>query len=257
MKITKALIPAAGRGTRFAPYTQVIAKEMLPLITKPAIHQSIQEAVNSGITDFGVITNSSKESLAQYCDILEKNNYARFSYIRQQEARGLGHALWTARSLIADEYFGVLLPDDIVTGDVPCLAQLIAIAQKENASVIALQEIPREHISAYGVIKPKKIIDRRLYELETVVEKPLAHEAPSNLAIVGRYVFSPKILTILETTQPSANGEIQLTDAITELINSGEKVFGYVFSGTRYDTGTPKGWVTAVIDFAKKARYIE
>lgn len=255
MKITKALIPAAGRGTRFAPYTQVIAKEMLPLITKPAIHHSIEEGVLSGITDFGIITNSTKESLSQYCDILEKQNYARFAYIRQQEARGLGHAIWTARNLIHNEYFGVMLPDDIVAANIPCLQQLIAIAQKENSSVIALQKIPHEKISAYGVVKAKNI-DNKLYSIETVIEKPLVHEAPSNLAIVGRYVFSPTILSILENTPPSNNGEIQLTDAITELITRGEKVLGYVFEGTRYDTGTPHGWVQAVTDYAKKEHYL-
>lgn len=255
MNITKALIPAAGKGTRFAPYTQVIAKEMLPLITKPAIHHSLEEGVLSGITDFGIITNAVKESLAQYCDILEKQQYARFAYIRQQEARGLGHAIWTARNFIHDEYFGVLLPDDIIAGPNPCLQQLITIAQEEQASVIALQEIPREKISAYGVIKPKKIINEKLYEIETVIEKPQAHEAPSNLAIVGRYIFSPKILAILELIKPSKNGEIQLTDAITELVTHNEKVYGYVFSGTRYDTGTPHGWVQAVVDYAKKEKY--
>jgi len=256
MKITKALIPAAGKGTRFAPYTQVIPKEMLPLITKPAIHHSIEEGVLSGITDFGIITSSTKEPLAQYCDVLEKQQYARFAYIRQQETRGLGHALWTARYLINNEYFGVMLPDDIVASATPCLQQLITIAQRENASVIALQEIPREKISAYGVIKAKKNSDNTLYEIETVVEKPKSQEAPSNLAIVGRYVFSPTILTILEHTQPSANGEIQLTDAITELIKQGERVYGYVFDGTRYDTGTPQGWVQAVVDYAKQEQLL-
>lgn len=252
MAITHVIVPAAGLGTRFAPYTTVVAKEMLPLITKPAIHHSIEEGVLSGITNFCMVTTARKPALTHYCDLLEQQEYARFSYIHQQNPRGLGHALWTARTVVQDNYFGVMLPDDIVVADTPCLKQLIALAQQENASVIALQEIPREYISAYGVVSYSMQLSKTAFELSNVVEKPAAHEAPSNLAIVGRYIFSSKIFSILENTPPSKNGEIQLTDAIIGLINAGERVIGHVFEGTRYDIGTPTGWIHAVNDYAKK-----
>ncbi len=267
MVITKAIIPAAGLGTRFLPATKAIAKEMLPILDKPAIQYIVEEAIGSGITNFGLIFNKHKTAIINHFDsapeldlILKERGKdkllqginkiirnASFTYLNQPEALGLGHAVLLARNLIGKEYFGILLPDDIMIGTQPGLSQLIAIAQQENASVIAVQEVPAEKTAAYGIISIKKQISPLLYQINGLVEKPKASQAPSNLAIVGRYVLSHKIFSSLDAIMPYTQGELQLTDGIAHMIKNGEKVFAYKIQGHRYDTGNPLGLLKANI----------
>lgn len=272
MKITKAVIPAAGHGTRFLPWTKAVPKEMLPLLNKPAIQYIAEEIAQSGMNNCIMISTPHKYAIANYFDrspVLEQflrekkkshlldelkqlSDSIQFSYIYQEEAKGLGHAVWLARNAIAQEYFGVLLPDDIMVGAQPGIKQLAEIAQRENASVIAVQEISPEDISSYGVIAIKKQITSDLYEVESLVEKPASKDAPSNLAIIGRYILSHKIFKALDDVKPSAGGEIQLTDGISHMLKNGERLFAYKMRGTRYDIGTPAGWLQANFELAKK-----
>lgn len=271
MKITKAVIPAAGHGTRFLPWTKAVPKEMLPLLNKPAIQYIVEEIANSGMQNCIMISAPHKHAIANHFDVSpvleqflkEKNKLhlldginklshtVELAYIHQEEAKGLGHAIWLARNTIAQEYFGILLPDDIMISTNPGIKQLMDIAQQENASVIAVQEIPKENVSAYGVIAVKKQLASNLFEVSDLVEKPLAHEAPSNLAIIGRYILSHKIFKALDEVKPSAGGEIQLTDGIATMLKNGERVVAYKIQGTRYDIGTPAGWLQANIELAK------
>ncbi len=268
--VTKVIIPAAGQGTRFLPYTKSIPKEMLPLLDKPAIQYIIEEGMQSSIKQFMIITNREKTSLENYfdahpaleaflkeqhkeslIDCIEKIlKTAEFSYIRQQEALGLGHAIWLARHYIQKEYFGIMLPDDIILGKQPALGQLMRIARQEKASVIAVQEVPMECVSSYGVIDIKKQITPHLFQIGNVIEKPSQKNAPSNLAVIGRYVLSHKLFASLEQVRTYAIGELQLTDGIAHLIQNNEKVLAYKVQGVRYDIGTPVGWVKAVISMA-------
>ena len=264
MDIIKTIIPAAGRGTRFLPYTLTIPKEMLPLINKPAIHYLIEEALTSAIEQIILITTKGKETIANYFDTLgyrdeDHPHYDLFaamqrllrdgtlSYIHQPEPLGLGHAIWQARHSIGKEYFSICLPDDIIISQQPTLAQLIRIARQEKTSVIAVQEVPAESVSSYGIVAIKKQFTPNLFQVSHLVEKPEQHEAPSQLAIVGRYVLSHKLFAALEQTTPSAQGEIQITDAISNMMHANERVFAYKIPGTWLDLGTPLGWLKANI----------
>jgi UTP--glucose-1-phosphate uridylyltransferase len=267
MAITKVVIPAAGLGTRFLPYTKIIPKEMIALGDKPAIQYIIQEGVDSGIHDFYIIANDDKPEIFRYFEPfpeLEKKLAAKgklhlldgikkiqesaaIHAIEQPEPLGLGHAVLQAKRAIGDSYFGVILPDDIMVCSTPALVQLISIAQHYHASVLAVQEVPREKISSYGIIKVKKQLTSDVFELSDVTEKPSLEEAPSNLGIIGRYVLSPRIFDSLEQTKPGSGGEIQLTDGIKHMMHTyGEKVLAVKVSGTRYDVGNPKGWLEAI-----------
>lgn len=270
MDITKAIIPAAGMGTRFLPYTAAIPKEMLALLNKPAIQYIIEEGLSSNIKNFLMITSRHKQAIADHFDVgpeltqflKEKNKLelihsiekiaksAEFTYIRQTEALGLGHAVWMARHAIGKEYFGVMLPDDIIVNKAPGLAQLMQIALQEKASVIAIQEVPNECVSSYGVIAVKKQISGSLFQVSSLVEKPQQKDAPSNLAVIGRYVLSHKIFPALDEVGRYSTGELQLTDGISQMIKNNEKVFAYKVQGTRYDIGTPVGWIKAIIGLA-------
>jgi UTP--glucose-1-phosphate uridylyltransferase len=267
MDIIKAVIPAAGLGTRFLPATKAVPKEMLPILNKPAIQYIIEEGIASRINQFLIITSREKAAIANHFDyapeleqLLKQTNKqdkvaaldkiisaAHFSYIRQPEPLGLGHAVLMARYSIGKEYFGIFLPDDLIIHDTPALAQLIAIAQQERASIIAVQEVPYDMISSYGVIAIKKQITSQLFQVSHLVEKPTAKDAPSNLGIIGRYVLSHKIFDSLDAISPYAQGELQLTDAIAHMLNNNEKVFAYKIQGTRLDIGTPLGWLKANI----------
>jgi len=270
MNVMKAIIPAAGLGTRFLPITKSIPKEMLPLLNKPAIQHIIEESLKSSVSNFLIITGKSKHAIEDHFDynhelemILKENNKghlisgiekiirsSHFTYIRQPEPLGLGHAIWLARHSIGKEYFGILLPDDIIISKQPGLDQLIKIARQEKASVIAVQEVPADCVSSYGVIAVKKQITPKLFQVSHLVEKPQQKDAPSNLAIIGRYVLSNKIFTSLQDISTYAVDELQLTDAISHMVQNGEKVFAYKMQGTRYDLGTPLGWLKATIGTA-------
>jgi UTP--glucose-1-phosphate uridylyltransferase len=266
MEIVKAIIPAAGFGTRFLPYTKAIPREMLPLLNKPAIQHIAEEALFSGLTNILIITNKSKKIIADHFDSIDPLELgikdkvslttierlirqAQYTYIRQSEPLGLGHAIWLTRHLINKEYFAVGLPDDIIINkQQPAFAQLIRIARQEKASVIAVQEVPAEKVSSYGIVAIKRQITPSLFQLSSVIEKPLAKDAPSNLAIVGRYILSPKIFSALEwISVHEGTGELQLTDAIAHMMQHNERVFAYKVQGTRYDLGTPLGWIKSVI----------
>ncbi|MFZ5954623.1 MAG: UTP--glucose-1-phosphate uridylyltransferase GalU [Candidatus Dependentiae bacterium] len=270
MDITKAIIPAAGMGTRFLPYTAAIPKEMLALLNKPAIQYIVEEGLGSNIKNFLMITSRHKQAIADHFDVApelsqflkEKNKLdliqsiekiikaAEFTYIRQTEPLGLGHAVWMARHSIGKEYFGIMLPDDIIINKTPALAQLMQIALQEKASVIAIQEVPNECVSSYGIISVKKQISGSLFQIANLVEKPQQKDAPSNLAVIGRYVLSHKIFPALDEVGRYATGELQLTDGISQMIKNNEKVFAYKVQGTRYDVGTPVGWIKAIIGLA-------
>ncbi len=268
--ITKVIIPAAGQGTRFLPFTKAIPKEMLPLIEKPALQRIIEEGIQSEIRNYIIITARGKNSIEDHFDadpILESFlkehqkeslvscidkiiKLAEFTYVRQQEPLGLGHAVWLARHCIQKEYFGIMLPDDIIISKQPALDQLIRIARQERASVIAVQEVPMDCVSSYGIISVKKQLTPHLFQVGSVVEKPSQKNAPSNLAIIGRYVLSNKIFSSLEQMKNYSVGELQLTDGIGHMIQNNEKVFAYKIQGVRYDVGTPIGWIKAVISLA-------
>lgn len=270
MNITKAIIPAAGLGTRFLPFTKAVPKEMVPLLNKPALHYILEEGLGSGIEHFSIVTSKEKKAIEQYlspnpeveqflkdrnksgliASINEIMQRATFSYTLQGEPLGLGHAVWTARHDIGHEYFGIFLPDDIMLSQTPALKQLISAAQEHNASVIAVQEVPMESVSSYGVIRVKNALSDRLFEVESLVEKPAQKDAPSNLAVIGRYVLSHKIFASLENIHAGAGGELQLTDGINAMMNQQERVFAYKVEGSRFDTGTPVGWVKAIVRLA-------
>ena len=272
MIVTKAIIPAAGFGTRFLPATKVIPKEMIPVLEKPAIQYVVEEGIKSGIKQFVVVTGRGKKPLEDHFDIFpeleealrNKNksellgnlpkiiSSAQFMYVRQSEPLGLGHAIWTARNAFKKEYVSIFLPDDIITGPTPGMAQLLKVAAQEKCSVVAVQEVPFDHVSRYGVIAVKKQFSPNLFQVRELVEKPSEKDAPSNLAIVGRYVLSPGIFDALEDIKGGVVGEMQLTDGIQKLLISGEKVFAYKIQGTRYDVGNPLGWLKANVSMALK-----
>ncbi len=268
----RAVIPAAGFGTRFLPATKAIPKELLPIIDKPAIQYSIEEGINSGIKDFVIVIGKNKTSIEDHfdsyleletllrtkkkedllSDITKIIKNANFMYVRQREQLGLGHAIWTARKAFHKEHVAIFLPDDIFTGPTPGMAQLIKIATQEKCNVIAVTEVPREEVSRYGVIDIRRQFSPNLYQVKDLVEKPSVKEAPSNLAIVGRYVLSPNIFEALDDLKLGSGGEVQLTDGIQNLLLSGEKVFAYKIQGQRHDAGTTLGWLKTNLDFALK-----
>ncbi len=271
MDVNKVVIPAAGLGTRFLPATKAVPKEMMPILDKPAIQYIIEEALLSHVKQFFMITSRGKAAIADHFDFnpcleeilkergkesLLKNlntilRSAFFTYIRQSEQLGLGHAIAMARHSIGKEYFGVCLPDDIIINKSnPGLAQLIKVARQEKASVIAVQEVPMDSISSYGVITIKKQITPNLYQVAHLVEKPDPKDAPSNLAVIGRYVLSHKIFDAIDEITPYSSGEIQLTDAIVNMMSNNEKVIAYKIQGQRFDIGNPVGWLKANIGLA-------
>ncbi|MDQ0200747.1 UTP--glucose-1-phosphate uridylyltransferase GalU [Neobacillus ginsengisoli] len=267
-KVRKAIIPAAGLGTRFLPATKAMPKEMLPIVDKPTIQYIVEEAIASGIEDIIIVTGKGKRAIEDHFDFapeLEQNliekgkldlldkvqystNLADIHYIRQKEPKGLGHAVWCARNFIGDEPFAVLLGDDIVQSETPCLRQLINIYKETLSSVIGVQTVPNEETHRYGIIDPASQ-DGRRYQVQNLVEKPLQGCAPSNLAIMGRYILTPEIFMFLEQQETGAGGEIQLTDAIQKL-NQIQRVFAYDFEGKRYDVGEKVGFVKTTIEFA-------
>ncbi|MGM0753045.1 MAG: UTP--glucose-1-phosphate uridylyltransferase GalU [Bacillota bacterium] len=267
-KITKAIIPAAGLGTRFLPATKAMPKEMLPIVDKPTIQYIIEEAIESGIEDIIIVTGKGKRAIEDHfdsapelemnllekgkSDLLEKvqysSNLANIHYIRQKEPKGLGHAVWCARKFIGDEPFAVLLGDDIVVSEKPCVKQLIEQYEQNNSSVIGVQTVPDKETHRYGIINPSEN-EGRLYKVSNFIEKPAIGTAPSNLAIMGRYILTPQIFDFLEKQETGAGGEIQLTDAIQQL-NENENVFAYDFRGKRYDVGEKIGFIKTTIEFA-------
>lgn len=272
-KVRKAVIPAAGLGTRFLPATKALAKEMLPIVDTPTIQYIIEEAVKSGIEEILIITNSNKHSMENHFDksyeleerlkasgknkevkmINDIANLANIYYIRQKEPKGLGHAILCAKSFIGDEPFAILLGDDVVVNkhSKPALQQLIDAYQQVHASVVGVQTVPLEAVHKYGIVRPSAShpANGRLVKLTDMVEKPKQEEAPSQLAVLGRYVLTPEIFELLETQGTGAGGEIQLTDAIKRLMDR-QAVYAYDFEGVRYDVGDKFGFIKATIDFA-------
>ncbi|MFP5112589.1 UTP--glucose-1-phosphate uridylyltransferase GalU [Bacillaceae bacterium C204] len=266
-KVKKAIIPAAGLGTRFLPATKAMPKEMLPIVDKPTIQYIVEEAIESGIEDIIIVTGKNKRAIEDHFDSafeLEENLARKekfellekvrkpgnvdIHYIRQKEPRGLGHAIWCARKFIGNEPFAVLLGDDIVQAKVPSLKQLMNIYDKVGSSVIGVQPVPKEETNRYGIIDPSRQ-DGRMYEVKNFVEKPPVELAPSNLAILGRYILTPEIFDLLENQETGSGGEIQLTDAIQRL-NSFQDVFAYDFEGIRYDVGEKFGFIKTTIEMA-------
>lgn len=270
-RIKKAVIPAAGLGTRFLPATKAQPKEMLPIVDKPAIQYIVEEAVQSGIEDILIITGRNKRAIEDHFDksveleltLEEKedrelldlvrniSSLANIHYIRQKEPKGLGHAIYCAKTFINNEPFAVLLGDDIVDSKTkPCLQQLIDIYNEYGTSIIGVQEVPKADVSKYGIVSGK-MVDERLYKVNNLVEKPSIEDAPSNIAILGRYIIEPEIFEILEHTKPGAGGEIQLTDALKEL-STKQDIYAYIFEGRRYDIGNKLGFLQATVEFALK-----
>ncbi|WP_394239129.1 UTP--glucose-1-phosphate uridylyltransferase GalU [Niallia oryzisoli] len=268
MKIKKAIIPAAGFGTRFLPATKAQPKEMLPIVDKPTIQYIVEEAIASGIEEIIIVTGKGKRSIEDHFDRspeLEQNllengktdllnkvryssNLADIHYIRQKEQKGLGHAVWCARNFIGNEPFAVLLGDDIVQSETPCLRQLMNIYEETHSAVIGVQSVPDNETHRYGIIDPSSHVGRR-YEVQSFIEKPAPGNAPSNLAIMGRYILTPEIFMFLDQHEIGAGGEIQLTDAIQKL-NQIQRVFAYHFDGKRYDVGEKIGFVKTNIEFS-------
>ena len=275
MRVRKAVFPAAGLGTRFLPATKAQPKEMLPLVDKPIIQYGVEEALASGCDQIIIITGRGKQAIEDHFDVsyelekmLEERNKTdllkivreisdmiHVSYVRQKEALGLGHAVLMARELVGNEPFAVLLADDIIDSQTPCLKQMIDIFNQTQSSVIAVQIIEGAAISAYGVLdaKPADGYDGRLYEIRNMVEKPKLEDAPSDLAVIGRYILTPAIFETLSQTRAGVGGELQLTDGMRALLKR-EKMYGYVFEGQRHDTGDKLGFLKATIEFALKRK---
>ncbi len=273
MRVRKAVFPAAGWGTRFLPATKAQPKEMLPLVDKPVIQYAVEEAVAAGIEQVIIITSSQKRAIEDHFDLsyelehlleekgeIEKlrlvrriSDLAQIAYVRQKEQLGLGHAILMAKDLIGHEPFAVLLPDDVVVADRPCIGQLIHAYERTHASVVAVMEVPAADVSRYGIVAAEvdetHLDGGRLRRMTGIVEKPQPADAPSTLAVIGRYVLTPKIFDKLEQTQRGSGGEIQLTDAIESLMAE-QSVYTYEFEGLRYDAGTTMGWLQATVDLA-------
>ena len=270
MTVKKAIIPAAGLGTRFLPATKSQPKEMLPIVDKPTLQYIIEEAINSGIEEILIITGRNKKSIEDHFDksveleleleqkgkqemlemVRDIANMVNIHYIRQKEPKGLGHAIHCAKSFIGDEPFAVLLGDDIVDNEIPCLKQLISAYDEYKTSILGVQEVAKEDTNKYGILDVKHIEDR-VYKVKDMVEKPDVDKAPSNVAILGRYIITPAIFDILENQEPGKGGEIQLTDALKTL-GKQEAIYAYNFEGRRYDVGDKFGFLEATIDFALK-----
>lgn len=272
-KVRKAVFPAAGLGTRFLPATKAMPKEMLPLVDKPIIQYGVEEAVASGCDQIIIITGRGKQAIEDHFDVsyeLEKmleergktdllqivrqiSDLIHIAYVRQKEALGLGHAVLTARELVGDEPFAVLLADDVIDAEVPCLKQMMEVFNKMQCSVLATQVVEGRGISAYGVLEAKPVpgSNGKLYEVMSLVEKPRPEEAPSNLAVIGRYILTPTVFETLSDIKAGAGGELQLTDGLKQLLKK-EKIYGYVFEGKRHDTGDKLGFLKATVEFALK-----
>lgn len=269
-KVRKAIIPAAGLGTRFLPATKAQPKEMLPIVDKPTLQYIIEEAINSGIEEILIITGRNKKSIEDHFDksielemeleksgkqeLLEMVRYIgdmiNIQYIRQKEPRGLGHAILCAKSFINDEPFAVILGDDIVDAKKPCLKQLIDVYNEYNTTIIGVQKVDEKDVSKYGIVQGK-YIDDRIYLIKDLVEKPEVDKAPSNIAILGRYILKPNLFEILENQKPGKNNEIQLTDALKTLCER-QAMYAYEFEGKRYDVGEKFGFLQATVEFALK-----
>ena len=269
MRIKKAIIPAAGLGTRFLPATKAMSKEMLPIVDKPTIQYIVEEAIASGIEDIIIVTGKHKRSIEDHFDhafeledtllkkgkmdmldsVLQTSN-VEIHFIRQKQPLGLGHAIWSARKFIGDEPFAVLLGDDIVENPEPCLAQLMKQHELTQSSVIGVQQVPEDQTDRYGIIDPISI-DDKLIAVNRFIEKPAAGTAPSNYAIMGRYILTPEIFQFLDKHELGAGGEIQLTDAIQQL-NEQQAVHAYEFEGKRFDVGEKYGFIETTIEFALK-----
>ena len=270
MKVRKAVIPAAGLGTRFLPATKAMPKEMLPIVDKPTLQYIIEEAVESGIEEILIITGRNKTSIEDHFDKsielemeLEKKgktdllkivkdvaDLVTIHYIRQKEPKGLGHAIYCAKSFVGNEPFAVMLGDDIVDNHKPCLGQMLEMYNQYKTTILGVQEVPKKDTNKYGIVDGKQIEDRT-YKVKTLVEKPEVDKAPSNIAILGRYIINPAIFEILENTKPGKGGEIQLTDALNELATI-EAMYAYVFEGRRHDVGDKLGFLEATVEFALK-----
>ncbi|WP_248484827.1 UTP--glucose-1-phosphate uridylyltransferase GalU [Tepidibacter aestuarii] len=268
--IKKAVIPAAGLGTRFLPATKAQPKEMLPIVDKPILQYIIEEAVQSGIEEILIITGRNKKSIEDHFDksielelelenrgkkelleiVRNISNMINIHYIRQKEPKGLGHAIYCAKHFIGNEPFAVMLGDDIVDSKIPCLKQLISVYEKYQATILGVQDIPKKDVNKYGIIKSTHI-DDKIYKIDDLVEKPDIDKAPSNIAILGRYIINPSIFKILENLPPGKGNEIQLTDGLKELSKI-EEMYAYNFEGRRYDVGDKLGFLKATIDFALK-----
>lgn len=270
MKVRKAIIPAAGLGTRFLPATKAQPKEMLPIVDKPTIQYIIEEAVASGIEDILIITGRGKRAIEDHFDksyeleeelrkkgneellaqVRQITNLVDIHYIRQKEPKGLGHAIHCAKSFIGNEPFAVLLGDDIVDAQTPCLKQMINIYEEYQTTILGVQQVPWEDVSKYGIVAGKQI-DERIYKVKTLIEKPDADQAPSNVAILGRYIINPAIFQHLEKATPGKGGEIQLTDSLNTLAAL-EPMYAYEFQGRRYDVGNKLGFLQATVEYALK-----
>jgi UTP--glucose-1-phosphate uridylyltransferase len=274
-KVRKAVFPAAGLGTRFLPATKAQPKEMLPLVDKPLIQYGVEEAIHSGVQNIIIVTGRGKSSIEDHFDVsfelehlLESrgkkdmlaavrgiSDMIDVSYVRQKEALGLGHAVLRAKELVGNEPFTVVLSDDVIDAEIPCIRQLLDIYDYFGASVLALMEVPKENISAYGVVDAEPVAHNgsrnQLYRIRNMVEKPKAEDAPSNLAIIGRYVLTPEIFSSIEAVQPGSGGEIQLTDGLRHLLRN-RPIYGLKFEGTRYDAGDKLGFLRATVEFALK-----
>jgi UTP--glucose-1-phosphate uridylyltransferase len=274
MRVRKAVFPAAGLGTRFLPATKAQPKEMLPLVDKPIIQYGVEEALASGCDQIIMVTGRGKQAIEDHFDVsyeLERmleerkktdllqivrqiSDMIHISYVRQKEALGLGHAVLTARELVGNEPFAVLLADDVIDSEVPCLQQMMRVFEQTQCSVIATQVVEGPAISSYGVLKVKAAdgrFDGRLFEIEDMVEKPKPEKAPSNLAIIGRYLLTPAVFDMLAETQQGTGGEVQLTDGLCKLLKK-EKMHAYVYEGKRHDTGDKLGFLKATVEFALK-----
>ena len=268
MQIRKAVIPAAGLGTRFLPVTKSVPKELLPIVDRPLLQYVIAEAAEAGVEEVIIITSPGKESISDYFQphvaleqrltdngahelltkVSEATNLARVSFVLQQEALGLGHAVLMAKDVVGDEPFVVILPDDIISHSPGAISQMVKVSEEMEAGVIAVETVPWDVVENYGVVDATKVSER-VYRIQSLVEKPPREEAPSNLSIVGRYILPPEIFPILEETEPQTRGEIQLTDALMTLLGDYE-LFAYEFNGVRYDGGTPMGLLRASLAFA-------
>lgn len=270
-KIRKAVIPAAGLGTRFLPATKACPKEMLPIVDKPTIQYIIEEALASGITEILIVTSSTKRAIENHFDrsseleanLAEHNKDELLQlvqeiadidihFIRQKEAKGLGHAILCAKAFVGNEPFAVLLGDDVVyNDDYPCLKQLIDVYDMAGGSVLGCQTVPQEKVPAYGIVDSVRTDKERIFRVKDMVEKPAVNEAPSRLAVLGRYIITPEIFTILENTAPGRGGEIQLTDALKVLAQR-QAMYAYDFVGRRYDVGDKQGYLEAMVEYAMR-----
>ncbi len=274
-RVRKAVFPAAGLGTRFLPATKAQPKEMLPLVDKPLIQYGVEEAIHSGVQNIIIVTGRGKSAIEDHFDVsfelehlLESrskkdllnivrnvSDMINVAYVRQKEALGLGHAVLRARELVGPEPFAVILSDDVIDSEVPALRQLLDVYEFYSASVVALMEVPQDMIPAYGIVDAEPVLHNggrdRLFRIRNMVEKPKAEDAPSNLAIIGRYIMTPEIFDAIESVEPGRGGEIQLTDSLKYMLRS-RPIYGYKFEGTRYDAGDKLGFLKATVEFALK-----